>query len=339
MIYVHVPFCRSRCRYCDFYSNVCGGDSPLMETYISGLLAEAESRSEEIAATGDVNTLYIGGGTPSLMPLHFFEKLLNTIPCRSFDEFTLEVNPDDILHRGGGFIDVLKALGVNRISMGVQSLDDGLLKWMGRRHDAAGARDAFRRLRESGFDNISLDVIFGIGGQSMEMLSDTLDGILELGPEHISAYQLSIESGSALAKDVEAGRWTELSDEDCAGQYALICNKLRDAGYVHYEISNWARPGFESRHNSAYWRRSPYVGLGPGAHSLRIEKDRQTRSWNSASLDGWTSESEILTPQQIREEEIMLGLRTAKGCEIDGKRMIIPEDKWFVSDDIIASLF
>lgn len=338
MIYVHVPFCRSRCRYCDFYSNVCGGGSPLMETYISGLLAEAESRSEEIVATKDVNTLYIGGGTPSLMPLHFFEKLLKTLPWHDFDEFTVEVNPDDILHRGGEFVGALKSLGVNRISMGVQSLDDGLLKWMGRRHDAAGARDAFRLLREAGFDNISLDVIFGIGGQSMEMLSDTLDGILALGPEHISAYQLSIESGSALAKDVEAGCWTELSEDDCAGQYALICNKLRDAGYVHYEISNWARPGFESRHNSAYWSRSPYVGLGPGAHSLRIGEE-QIRSCNSPSLDGWTSESEILTPQQLREEEIMLGLRTAKGCEIDGKRMIIPEDKWFVSDDIIASLF
>lgn len=339
MIYVHVPFCRSRCRYCDFYSNVCGGDSSLTETYISGLLAEAESRSGEIEATGDVNTLYIGGGTPSLMPLYFFEKLLAVLPWHSFEEFTVEVNPDDILHRGGEFVYTLKALGVNRISMGVQSLDDGLLKWMGRRHDAAGAREAFRLLRAAGFDNISLDVIFGIGGQSMEMLSDTLDGILELAPEHISAYQLSIESGSALAKDVEAGQWAELPEEDCAGQYSLICNKLRDAGYVHYEISNWARPGFESRHNSAYWTRSPYVGLGPGAHSLRIGTEVQVRSWNSTSLDGWTSESEILTPQQIREEEIMLGLRTAQGCEIDGKMVVIPEDKWFVSDDIIASLF
>lgn len=339
MIYVHVPFCRSRCRYCDFYSNVCGGDSPLMETYISGLLAEAESRAGEMAATRGVNTLYVGGGTPSLMPLHFFEDLLETLPWRSFDEFTVEVNPDDLLRRGVEFACELKSLGVNRISMGVQSLDDGLLKWMGRRHDAAGAREAFRLLRAAGFGNISLDVIFGMGGQSMEMLSDTLDGILGLGPEHISAYQLSIESGSALAKDVEAGRWTELSEDDCAGQYSLICNKLREAGYVHYEISNWARPGFESRHNSAYWTRSPYVGLGPGAHSLRIEAGSQIRSWNSASPNGWTGGHEVLTPQQIREEEIMLGLRTAKGCEIDGKRMVIPENKWFVSDDIIASLF
>lgn len=339
MIYVHVPFCRSRCRYCDFYSNVCGGDSPLMGTYISGLLAEAESRAGEMAATRGVNTLYVGGGTPSLMPLHFFEDLLETLPWRSFDEFTVEVNPDDLLRRGVEFACELKSLGVNRISMGVQSLDDGLLKWMGRRHDAAGAREAFRLLRAAGFGNISLDVIFGMGGQSMEMLSDTLDGILELGPEHISAYQLSIESGSALAKDVEAGRWTELSEDDCAGQYSLICNKLREARYVHYEISNWARPGFESRHNSAYWTRSPYVGLGPGAHSLRIEAGSQIRSWNSASPDGWTGGHEVLTPRQIREEEIMLGLRTAKGCEIDGKRMVIPENKWFVSDDIIASLF
>ena len=200
-------------------------------------------------------------------------------------------------------------------------------------------------LREGGIENISLDIIFGINGLTDEMLSATLDGILALRPEHISAYQLSIEEGSQLAKDIENGKYEELPDEQCAAQYQLICDRLREAGYRHYEISNWARAGREAVHNSAYWRRVPYVGLGPGAHSLDSTYDadtpgglRETRSWNSESLTGWTRSFEVLSPEEIREEKIMLGLRTAEGVEIDGKRVVIPEEKWFVADSIIADL-
>ena len=339
MIYVHVPFCKSFCRYCDFYSELCSRKGPEeFDGYIDELCAEARLRRGEIIGTLGVNTLYIGGGTPSVMPLRFFYDLAKALDCGPYEEFTVEINPEDVVERGIGFFRSLRGFGVNRISMGVQSLDDGILKWMGRRHDSRTAVEVFHAARDMGFDNISVDIIFGIGGLTPDVLSKTLDGILALGPEHISAYQLSIEDGSQLAADLKAGRYVEASDEECFKQYQLICSRLRDAGYRHYEISNWARAGKEAVHNSAYWTRQPYVGLGPGAHSLTIDRGIETRSWNSQSLTGWTRSSEVLTPDEIREEQIMLGLRTAKGIDLDGKHIAIPEDRWFVADSIIADL-
>jgi len=298
------------------------------------LCAEALRRKDEIAAAAAVDTLYIGGGTPSVLPLSAFSRILEALgEGHRYVEFTVEVNPEDIVEKGPEYAGGLRALGVNRVSMGVQSLDDGLLRWMNRRHDAAGARKAFRMLRDAGFDNLSVDVIFGISDLSEEILTDTLDEIISWGPEHVSAYQLSIEEGSALAAMVAQGRYEEAPEEQCRSQYELIGRKLSGAGYGHYEISNWAKPGKRAVHNSAYWARKPYVGLGPGAHSLHVDGEVQMRSWNSQVLSGWTSESEILTPEEIREERIMLGLRTAEG--IDGK--MIPEKDWFISDFLISS--
>ena len=227
--------------------------------------------------------------------------------------------------------------------MGVQSLDDTQLRWMGRRHNAAAARQAFAILREARFDNISLDIIFGVGGFGKRSLEDSLSGLLELAPEHISAYQLSIEPGSELSRLLEEGLYSELPDEQCREQYELICERLREAGYGHYEISNWAKPGREALHNSSYWTRAPYVGLGPGAHSLRIHDGVQTRSWNPQRPSGWTDAqnrqgcSETLTPKEIEEERIMLGLRTSKGAAIAGRLVIIPESDWFIADSIIQN--
>ena len=326
MIYVHVPFCRSFCTYCDFYSErACPSAKWLDE-----ICSEALARKDEIAASAAVNTLYIGGGTPSVLPLDYIARIADACGGRSYSEWTVEVNPDDITRDYAGG---LKALGVNRISMGVQSLDDAMLRWMNRRHSASGARSAFGMLREAGFDNISVDIIFGVNGMSRVMLQDTLREILEWRPEHVSAYQLSVEEGSALGRLVRGGRYTELSDEECSAQYYLICSMLAAAGYEHYEISNWALPGFRAVHNSAYWTRAPYVGLGSSAHSLRRNPD--VRSWNSDTLSGWTSSSEVLTSEEIREEQIMLGLRTAEGIPGYGR---IPEDRWFTADSIIAGL-
>lgn len=337
MIYVHVPFCKSFCIYCDFYSESACKDSKF-EAFTKCICAEALNRRDEILDTLSTNTLYIGGGTPSVMPLPFFEKLLSVLPVKEFDEFTVEVNPDDIVHRGSDFLQALRRLGANRISMGVQSFDDSILRWMRRRHDARTAENAFRLLRDNGFDNISLDVIFGIQDLSMAILNSTLDKLVSLGPEHISAYQLMIEEGSELESLMSEGKYEPLPDELCEAQYYHICKRLRDAGYMHYEISNWARPGFEAQHNSAYWSRQPYVGLGPGAHSLMISTDKQVRSWNSRQLCDWTSACEILNPAEIREERIMLGLRRAGGTVIDGRSVQIPESKWFVADTIIEDL-
>jgi len=353
MVYLHVPFCRSFCTYCDFYSEIAcrGRDAQSFETYAQALCAEASRRQDEIAATRGLNTLYIGGGTPSVLPPVFLRRLVEAVGGAPYTEFTIEVNPEDIVEKGPGYVRELLALGVNRVSMGVQSLDDGILRWMNRRHDAARARQAFAILRDAGVRNISVDLIFGISQLSEAVFAETLREVLAWRPEHVSAYQLSIEGGSALAELVRKGRYSEAPQEQCAAQYRQLCDALRAAGYVHYEISNWALPGREAVHNSAYWSRHPYVGLGPAAHSFHDH----VRSWNA--YDGHPAGSEQLSEEEEREEEIMLGLRTARGVadgridaakaaaalsdgrlERAGDRLRIPEDRWFVSDDIIADL-
>lgn len=335
MVYIHVPFCRSFCTYCDFYSEKAGVTEDF-EPWASGVCLEASQRRSEILSTLGTNTLYIGGGTPSVLPLDVLRRVVEAVPFGPFEEFTVEVNPEDIVQKGVEYASGLRELGVNRISMGIQSLDDGILRWMNRRHDSVRALQAFRILREAGFDNISVDIIFGISQLRDELLQRTLDGILALRPEHISAYQLSIEEGSALCTLIRQGKYTEATDEQCRRQYELICSVLREAGYNHYEISNWALPDREAVHNSAYWIRAPYVGLGPGAHSLRCSDSTipNVRSWNSEQLRDWTSESENLSEQEIREETLMLGLRTARG--VNG--LVIPEKDWFISDSIISDM-
>ncbi len=228
----------------------------------------------------------------------------------SWEEFTIEVNPEDIVEKGEDYVRGLMELGVNRISMGIQSFDDGILRWMNRRHTATGAEEAFKILRRCGVDNISVDLIFGLSQLDDATWTATIEKTLSLGPEHISAYQLSIEDDSALEKLIEKGKYFEASEEQCRRQYDILCEKLQEAGYHHYEISNFALPGREAVHNSAYWRRVPYVGLGPGAHSL---SSNGVRSWNSCSVSKYSREEEILSPEDIRIERIMLPLRTDKG--------------------------
>ena len=376
MIYVHVPYCRSFCTYCDFYSEICRKNASqqvqnrIFGSYADAVCDEIVARRPEIDASrrgsGDApDTLYFGGGTPSVLPVEVLERIVDALGSRLYEEFTVEVNPDDIVSSGVSYVRRLLDLGVNRVSMGVQSMDDGILRWMNRRHDAAAASEAVGILREGGVKNISIDLIFGLSQLSDAQWTETLEKALQLPVEHISAYQLSIEEGSALGKMTAEGRYTEASDEQCRRQYDILCGSLRQAGFNHYEISNWARPGFEAVHNAAYWRRVPYVGLGPGAHSFSVDPE-QRRSWNSElqqTCDGsifWTASGETLSAQQSQEEMIMLALRTAAGLPLsalrgsqdivrelmssgalvlsDG-RVRIPEDHFFVSDDIISSLF
>ena len=326
MIYVHIPFCKSFCTYCDFYSEICSGK--VQKLFVGELCREIERRRKEIEDTLALNTLYIGGGTPSVLEPELLKQIVDTLDYGPYMEFTVEVNPDDITPSYAAF---LKKMGVTRVSMGVQSFDDGLLRWMNRRHDSAGAKGAFSILRNAGFDNISIDLIYGISQLTQELWEDTIKQALELAPEHISAYQLTIEEGSHLADLLSKGLYEEATDEQCAAQYEFLCDRLREAGYHHYEISNFAVPGREAVHNSAYWRRVPYVGLGPGAHSLL---GTDVRCWNTHQVSGWAQESEHLSPEQIREEILMLGLRTDTG--VDG--MHIPEKDWFISDSIIEGL-
>lgn len=348
----------------------------MFNEYADAVIAEIRDRRKELemnmSAQDAVNTLYIGGGTPSVLPLDVLSRIVGavsqterlslvteqlslvtepvevTTPTELFDEFTVEVNPEDIVEKGREYVRGLLALGVNRISMGIQSFNDDILRWMNRRHDAGNAVKAFHILRESGVRNISIDLIFGISQLTDETWKDTIEKALELSPEHISAYQLSIEEGSALVKMVADGRYVEASEEQCRRQYDILCRCLGRSGYHHYEISNFAKPGFEAVHNSAYWRRAPYIGLGPGAHSLT----GNVRSWNSQELPHrqqdetsscnpdrisscnpdstscqtssrnpsgklatYSRNFETLSPEDIRVERIMLSLRTDKGLE------------------------
>lgn len=382
MIYIHFPFCKSFCTYCDFYS-VRGKDR--MAQYTQSLLREISLRKAFLCQCTSPATLYIGGGTPSLWPVEQLGEAVAAVSAalregaadygRScgalrrgrdtlalaggtaggggrgglcgapgggggavpgtwdgrgdagiFAEFTVEVNPDDVTE---AYARALRRLGVNRVSMGVQSFSDRSLRWMARRHSPEGAVEAFRVLRSVGFDNISLDLIFGydpvawrngssadggVAGQScgsscgsrtgqlrassdgslagqlrsssdeelMQLWSDDLDAVLRLRPEHISAYQMGIEEGSVLGEMAAAGRYREPSDELCAAQYALLQQRLTAAGYEQYEVSNFSLPGRRALHNSGYWDRSPYIGLGPGAHSF--DGDRR-RWWNAPDLD------------------------------------------------------
>ena len=363
MIYIHVPFCRSFCTYCDFYSEVAckGRDKAAIAAWADGVCEEVVARQAEIGETLDLDTLYIGGGTPSVLPLSVLRRILDQIntlrdgqraglapqekgaaspgiarpQSHRYAEFTIEVNPEDVVERGEEYVRGLLELGVTRISMGVQSLDDGILRWMNRRHSADGARTAFKTIRAAAGEgalpcDVSVDLITGVPGMTLEILERTVEEVIGWRPEHISAYQLSIEEGSELARMIERGEAVELDEEECRGQYDLVCGRLAEAGYHHYEISNWALPGHEAIHNSAYWTRHPYVGPGPGAHSLAIAEGKQMRSWNSQKLSGWTMESETLTPEQIHTEEIMLLARTDKGP--------IPERDWFIADEIIPDL-
>jgi len=329
VIYIHIPFCKSFCIYCGFYSEICS--EKVQNLFVNRLIKEIDDRREEITASIGVRTLYFGGGTPSVLSIDSLERIVSYLDCGPYEEFTLEVNPEDIVSKGMDYLSRLRSIGVNRISMGVQSFDDGILRWMGRRHDASRAKHAFRMLRESGFDNISIDLIFGLSQLSDEIWKDTLAEVLALRPEHISAYQLSIEEGSTLCEMLSDGRYMEADEDKCRRQYDMLCMILHDAGYHHYEISNFALPGKEAVHNSAYWRRVPYVGLGPGAHSLHGEN---VRGWNTTDILDWSFEEEHLSPKEIREEIIMLGMRTEAGYE--GHR--ISESDWFIADSIIAEI-
>ena len=308
-----------------------------------------------------LKTLYLGGGTPSLLPLSNLTRILLTLDeCGHggpYQEFTLEANPEDIVQKGLPYLESLRSLGVNRLSIGVQSLDDALLRWMNRRHNAESAKKAFSLAREAGFDNVSLDLIFGMSNLSDEVWLKTIREVLELAPEHLSCYQLSVEGDNQLARELESGEYDPAPEELCRRQYDLLCDEMRGAGYLHYEISNFAKPGYEAIHNSGYWQRRPYVGLGPAAHSF----SGRGRSWNDATLENWVQTSESLSVEDEKVETLMLALRTAKGVDgefllanckeqdVDrlveqgalvpvGRRYRIPEDHFFVSDEIIREL-
>lgn len=319
-IYVHVPYCERKCLYCDFYSEgVIRADWP---RYVNALVAELKMRFHEFSSETSY-TLYVGGGTPSLMPDAEFLRLaqgIRDIVGSEPREFTIEVNPDDVTDERCA---VWKLAGVNRVSMGVQSLDDKELKAIGRRHDSLTARLAYETLHRC-FDNISLDLMFGLPGQTPESLRQTLNEMTEMSPEHISAYSLMYEERTALTRMRDMGRVDEVGEDVSVQMFGIVNSTLAEAGYERYEISNYAKPGRRSQHNSSYWQGTPYIGLGAGAHSY---DGKSTRLYNrpdaraymkaiEAGLPDKVTEVEELTEEELREEMIMTRLRMREGLDL-----------------------
>lgn len=315
-LYLHVPFCKSKCAYCDFYSLPHAED--LMDDYLRALTGHLTEVASHFAAQ-KVDTVYVGGGTPSYLGEKRLEKLLNTVKKHykvdKKAEITVEMNPDSV-----GPVKELKALrraGVNRVSLGMQAADDELLKNIGRIHTAQQVRQAVENLRKAGIKNLSLDLIYGLPGQTRENWAQTLDAALELQPEHLSCYGLKVEQGTPLSRRDNA----DLPDDDAqADMYLYTVETLEKAGYGQYEISNFAKPGYESRHNLRYWQMKEYMGFGPGAHSdvngVRFAYEKDLAAYIKG--DWHLSEQEEIPPLERDMEYIMLSLRTAAG--IDAKR-------------------
>lgn len=336
-VYVHIPFCASRCSYCDFFSTLRLDE--VGHDYVEALIAEARLRKVELNGE-PVKTLYMGGGTPSQLPLPLLARLIDglkaTLDLNAVEEFTLEANPDDVTPE---WCAAVRALGVNRVSMGVQSFQDAVLRLVGRRHTARQAIDAVASLRHAGIDNISIDLIYGLPGQTLETWAESVRQAVDLRPQHISAYGLTYEPGTRLWQQRECGEVVEASEDQYLDMYRILVGMLQVAGYEHYEISNFALPGYRSRHNSSYWNETPYLGLGAAAHSY----DGTMRRSNPADLCGYirritsgqpACQVEDLAWWERYDERVMLGLRTADGVDAHRLRSDFGDKAWahFVSE-------
>ena len=317
-IYIHVPFCQSRCVYCDFYSTTQGDE--WKERYVTALLREIEGRKQEIPYAR-VHSIYIGGGTPSQLSPYQLECIFNSL-ARHYVlspevEITLEVNPDDLTPE---YLSALRHTPVNRISMGVQSLDDKMLHFLRRRHTARQACDAVESSLRFGYSNISVDLIYGLPRQTIQMWRSDVNEVLRWNVSHLSAYSLSYEEGTALHRMYLNGEVQECDEELSLQMYRYLLDAASEAGMEHYEISNFARPGFQSRHNHGYWTGIPYLGFGPGAHSY---DGNRTRRWNLTNLHAYVNSSpevpydcELLSDEECYNEFIMTRLRTHEGADL-----------------------
>ena len=324
-LYIHFPFCLKKCLYCDFNSSASSRLTP--QEYAALLLREMELRQRELPEPTSAATLYFGGGTPSLMGPELVGTLIEAAAVRfglqADAEVTLEANPGTLTpERLAGY----RAAGVNRLSLGIQSFEDRLLAKLGRVHTAREAADAFEAARRAGFDNISIDLMHSLPEQSLLQWREALGQGIALGPEHISAYALTVEGGTPFARLHEAGELALPGEEEAARMFESTAELLGRAGYLHYEISNFARPGCQSRHNSAYWSRLSYLGFGAGAHSF-VNRDGLGRRWrNSCDLKAYREaleagaiaerEAEMLTLEEAVSESFFLGLRRLEGLDL-----------------------
>lgn len=309
-IYIHIPFCNSKCAYCGFYSIP---SQKRKAEFLEALKQEMVSRKDYLHGEA-VETIYFGGGTPSILKVEEIEYLLGLIQeyysVEANAEITLEANPDTLSME---YLQGLRAIGINRLSIGIQSFFDDDLRYLSRRHDAGHARQCIQLAKDAGFDNISIDLIYGLPTSNADQWSRNLDLFFELEIPHLSAYALTLEPNSILTKQIEMGKVLPINEEDAVRDYEVLCRRAAENGYLHYEISNFCKPGKHSRHNSSYWFGIPYAGFGPSAHSF----DGTSRQWNVASLERYgESEREALSPEQIYDEYVMLRLRTLWGIDL-----------------------
>ena len=376
-IYIHIPFCKSRCIYCAFYSTT---DPSLRQRYVDAVCREMVIRGERREERGErIDTIYLGGGTPSqltadqLRQLFIYINKVYKLPPPSGGvgggvEVTIECNPDDITPE---YAEALSQLPVNRVSMGAQTFDDQRLHFLHRRHTANQVQQAVSRLREAGICNISIDLMYGFPGETLSQWERDIDSALSLDVEHLSAYCLSIEEGTPLYKlHKRDGSFCVICDEETERQmYYLLIDRLVAAGYEHYEISNFAKLGFRSRHNSSYWTDVPYIGLGAAAHSY----DGQQRRWNIDDINVYIKgiengepayDYELIDDTTRYNDRVMLALRTCEGLDLqsltpadrdyllpladryiadgllsnDGRRLRLTRSGLFVSDMVISDL-
>jgi oxygen-independent coproporphyrinogen-3 oxidase len=318
-IYIHIPFCKQACHYCDFHFST---SMKLKGELINALLTELELRSDYLEEK-KLSSIYFGGGTPSLLTQEelgaVFDKIQQLFSIKENAEITLEANPDDLTEEK---LKMLQDTPVNRLSIGIQSFSDEDLQFMNRAHNSGEAHRCIERAQQYGFDNLTVDLIYGSPTTSDEQWIANIDRLFEYGIPHLSCYCLTVEARTALAHFVKTGKVSDVDDEQASRQFDILMEKMEAQGYEHYEISNFARPGRHAIHNSNYWRGEAYLGIGPSAHSY----NRTSRQWNlpnnSKYIKGLKEgkvpfEKEELTPEQIYNEYVMTGLRTKWGVELD----------------------
>ena len=355
-IYIHIPFCNSKCAYCGFYSLP---SLKLKDRFLEALKVEIVEREEYLQRGGlrvkpamrpalkgnhdmpTINTIYFGGGTPSLLSIKEIGVLLHQIKeiyaVSDNAEITLEANPDTL---SAEYLEGLRQLEINRLSIGIQSFFDNDLKYLSRRHDSKHARQCIDWAKQAGFSNISIDLIYGLPTSNAEQWNRNLDLFFALDLPHLSAYALTLEPNAILTKQIELGKLPPVNEEDALRDYEILCHRAAENGYLHYEISNFCRCGMHSKHNASYWFGTPYAGFGPSAHSF----DGTTRQWNISSVEKYidarretarlrdqkvprpevprpedprpVSEKETLSPEQLYDEYVMLRLRTHWGIDL-----------------------
>ncbi|MHC1710633.1 MAG: radical SAM family heme chaperone HemW [Solidesulfovibrio sp.] len=342
LLYIHVPFCRSKCRYCAFVSRPL--DMAELEVYTTALTLEMRHWGKKLSRP-KLETIYFGGGTPSLLPSWALRRIMPELK-RNFDiaegfEWTFEANPDSALDEA--YLKSLLKYGVNRISLGVQSLSDARLQFLGRPHNAAGAIAAFNLARKVGFKNISLDFIWGLPGQRESEWFEELKSAVNMRPEHLSCYGLTVEPETPLAEDVAAGSVVLPTDNEQGHMYVHGAEYLEEQGYLQYEISNFARMGYISRHNSGYWEGRDYLGLGPAAVStlggMRHENPHDVREWAALVKAGKSGAGvELLSVAERAREMVMLSLRTAKGLRLAVYRKATGRDFLKENEALVTAL-